>query len=40
MKNSKAGNKAIAKFIKKREGKGRYADTDFEKEVDAKKRKE
>ena len=40
MENLKAGNKAMAKPIKKREGKDRYADTDFEEEVDARKRKE
>ena len=34
MKNSKVGNKAMAKPIKKREGKDRYADADLEEEVD------
>jgi hypothetical protein len=40
VKNSKAGNKEMAKSIKKREGKDKYADMDFEEEVDARKRKE
>jgi len=40
MENSKARNKAMAKSIKKREGKDRYADTDFKEDVDARKRKE